>query len=288
MKRLIICLIAVMALSAVLAGALHAEDNKVTLVYVEWDCAASSTNLVAAVLQEKMGYEVEMLPVANAAMWQSLATGDADGMVTAWLPGTHADLLAGVEDDVENLGQIVGGARIGWAVPAYVTINSIEEVNAHAAEFNNQIIGIDPGAGLMKLSEQVLVDYELADMTLVEGSDVMMTTALGDAIDNEQWIIVTAWSPHWKFAKWELKYLEDPKGVLGEEEYIGTIVRKGLNEDMPDVYTLLDNFHYEDASQLGMLMGWNAEEGADRYENALRFMEENPELVESWLEGIEM
>ena len=34
----------------------------------------ASTNVVKAVLQEKMGYDVEVLPVAAAAMWQATAT----------------------------------------------------------------------------------------------------------------------------------------------------------------------------------------------------------------------
>lgn len=283
MKRLIITIVAMLALGLAIAGTIAAEDNTVTIAYVEWDCAASSTNVVAAVLHEKMGYDVEIIPVTAAAMWQAIATGDADAMVTAWLPVTHANYLEEVQDDVVNLGPIVHGARLGWAVPTYVTINSMEEINDHAAEFNNQIIGIDPGAGLMQLSEQAIEEYGMTEMTLVEGSDVMMTTALGDAVNNNEWIIVTAWSPHWMFGVWDLKYLEDPKTVLGEEEHIDTIVRKGLEEDMPEVYQFLDNFAWKDANQLQMVMAWNAEEGADRYENALRFIEENPEQVQSWI-----
>ncbi len=264
-------------------GTSFAEEKNVRLAYVEWDCAAASTTVVQAVLQEKMGYNVEILPVAAAAMWQATATGDVDGMVTAWLPVTHADYYERVKDDVENLGPIVHGARLGWAVPSYVTIDSLTELNENADKFNGRVIGIDPGAGLMRLSEQAIEEYQMDNMELVEGSDATMTAALDNAIKRNEWIIVTAWSPHWMFGAYDLKYLKDPKNVLGEEEYIATIVRKDLKEDMPEVYEFLDRFSWKDANQLQMVMAWNAQPRADRYENAKRFIRENEEQVNQWL-----
>jgi glycine betaine/proline transport system substrate-binding protein len=260
-----------------------AGKGKVKIAYVEWDCAAASTNVVKAVLQERMGYEVEIIPVAAAAMWQALGTGDADAMVTAWLPVTHAAYLDKVKGKVENLGPIVGGAKLGWAVPSYVTIDSIAQLNDNADKFNGKIIGIDPGAGLMALSEKVMEEYGLDKMELIEGSGATMTATLANAIRDKEWVVVTAWSPHWMFGKWDLKYLDDPKNVLGEEEHIDTVVRKGLKADMPEVYAFLDKFSWKDTKQLQMVMAWNQEKGSDRYENAVRFIKENKEQVDSWL-----
>lgn len=281
LKRTITLLVAAMLVAA-LAVPAFAGKGKVRIAYVEWDCAAASTNLVRAVLQEEMGYDVEIIPVAAAAMWQAVGTGDVDAMVTAWLPVTHADYFEKVKSTVKNLGPIVGGAKLGWAVPTYVKAESIADLNKYADKFDNKIIGIDPGAGLMRLSEKAVKDYGLK-LDLMEGSGATMTAALANAVKKNEWVVVTAWSPHWMFGKWDLKYLEDPKGVLGEEEHIDTIVRSDLEQDMPEVYAFLDNFQYKDANQLQMLMAWNQEEGADRYENAKRFIKENPEIVKSWM-----
>lgn len=257
------------------------DKGKVKIAYVEWDCATASTNVAKAAL-EKMGYDVEVLPVAAAAMWQAVATGDVDGMVTAWLPVTHGDYLAKVKDKVVNLGPIVGGARLGWAVPSYVEVDSIADLKGMADKFDGKIIGIDPGAGLMKLSEQAMKDYALDDYSLVEGSGATMTAALSGAIKDKKWIVVTAWSPHWMFGRWDLKYLKDPKGVLGEEETINTIVRKGLKEDMPEVYAFFDKFSWKDPNQLQMVMAWNQESGTTPEENAKKFLKEHPEMFEKW------
>ncbi|MDY0161856.1 glycine betaine ABC transporter substrate-binding protein [Desulfobotulus sp.] len=276
-------ILAFLAFALFLGNGTALAQKKVRLAYVEWDCAAASTTLVQAVLQEKLGYEVEILPVAAAAMWQAIATGNVDGMVTAWLPVTHADYYARVKDRVEDLGPIVGGAKLGWAVPSYVTINSIEEIQAHADQFKNKIIGIDPGAGLMRLSEQAMKDYKLDKMELLEGSGATMTAALDTAIRRKEWVVVTAWSPHWMFGTWDLKYLDDPKGVLGGEEQIHTIVRKNLKKEMPEVYQVLKNFAWKDPGQLQRVMAWDQEPRADRYENAKRFILENEAQVNAWL-----
>lgn len=255
--------------------------GRVTLTYVEWDCAVASTYVVQAMLQEKLGYNVEVLPVSGAAMWQALATGDADAMVTAWLPVTHANYLEQVKGQVEELSVVAREAKIGLVVPEYVTISSITEMNANADKFKGRIVGIDPGAGIMGLTEEVIDEYGLTNFELVEGSGATMAAALQDAVRNDEWIAVTGWSPHWKFGRWDLKYLEDPKGIYGDEEYIGTIVRKGLDKDMPEVYNFLENFSWTQ-NQMAQVMVWN-QEGSDPYDSAKRFIEENPELVNEWL-----
>jgi glycine betaine/proline transport system substrate-binding protein len=228
-----------------------------------------------------MGYRVRITPVSAAAMWQSVASGDTDGMVAAWLPTTHGHYLEKVKEDVEDLGPNLEGTRIGLVVPAYVSIDSIAELNDNAERFDDRIIGIDPGAGLMSKTEKVIEAYGL-DLKLIEGSGATMTAALSDAIKNEDWIVVTGWTPHWKFARWELKYLDDPKGIYGGAEQINTIVRKGLAKDMPEVHRVLDRFYWT-PEEMAELMVWNQEKGADPYENARRWVRENPERVNEWI-----
>lgn len=51
--------------------------------------------------------------------------------------------------------------------------------NASAAEqVNKTIIGIDPGSGIMSLTDQALKDYKLDDWTLISSSSAAMTATL--------------------------------------------------------------------------------------------------------------
>jgi len=178
-------------------------EETVELGYVLWDCANASTHVMAALIEDELGKNVNVTSVDAGPMWMGIARGDFDGMVTAWLPGTHAAYWEQTQDDVENLGANLDGARIGLVVPEYVTANSIDELNDYIDEFGGDITGIDPGAGIMAATEEAIEEYDL-DYNLLSGSDAAMTAALERAIDREEWIIVTGWTPHWKFASYEI------------------------------------------------------------------------------------
>lgn len=148
-----------------------------------------------------------------------------------------------------------------------------------------KIIGIDPGAGLMKATANVITEYELNDWELVEGSSAAMTAALTKAYENQEPIIVTGWTPHWMFSKFDMKYLEDPKGVYGEDEQIHTIVRKGLKEDQPSAYAFLDKFEWETADMEKVML--DITDGKSPEEAAADWVNNNEEKVNQWVEGIE-
>ncbi len=254
--------------------------ERIELGYVLWDSEIASTHVVAAVIEDELGHMVNLRAVDAGPMWMGVARGDFDAIVAAWLPSTHEAYLEQTRGQVENLGPNLKGARIGWVVPEYVPVNSIEELNEYRNEFNGQIIGIDPGAGLMAASDEALDDYDL-DYNLVEGSDAAMTAALRRAIEREEWIVVTGWTPHWKFVAYDLKYLEDPRNSFGDEEHIATIVNPGLQEKAPDVYEFLDNFYWttDDMGEVMMMI----EEDMEPFEAARQWISENRDMVEGWL-----
>ncbi|MGI6549841.1 MAG: glycine betaine ABC transporter substrate-binding protein [Syntrophomonadales bacterium] len=275
----LLCMVFLVA-TVVGCGGDSADKKTAKILYVEWACATATSHVVAEVLESKLGYDVELVPVTAAAMYEGLAGGSGDATFCSWLPVTHKEYMDKMGDRVENLGVNMEGAKLGLTVPEYVTINSIDELNGVKDRFDGKIIGIDPGAGIMGLTEQAIEDYQL-DYELVEGSDSTMTAALKKAIDNQDWVVVTGWTPHWKFARWDLKFLEDPKLSLGEEEQLNTVVRRGLKEDMPDAYEFFDKFRWTSDDLANAIV--MAEDMGDSEEAAAKWVEENEELVNSWL-----
>ncbi|CQR47042.1 Glycine betaine/carnitine transport binding protein GbuC precursor [Paraliobacillus sp. PM-2] len=259
-------------------------NEEIELVYVEWDTEVASTNVIAQVLEEQ-GYDVSVTPLDNAVMWQSVATGDADGMVAAWLPGTHGKLYEEYKDQLVDLGANLEGAKIGLVVPQYMDVTTIGDLKDVAGELDSTITGIEPGAGVVQAAEQSVEDYGLDSFSVETSSSGAMATALGEAIENEEPIVVTGWSPHWKFSKYDLKYLEDPEGSFGEEEIIGTMVREGLEEDSPVAYQVLDNFAWSPADIESVML--EIQNGTDPEEAAANWIENNQDKVDEWTAGLE-
>jgi glycine betaine/proline transport system substrate-binding protein len=87
------------------------------------------------------------------------------------------------------------------------------------------------------------------------------------------------------FARWELRFLEDPRGVYAKTENIHTVVRPGFVEDYPDAAEFLRNFRLS-AAQLQGLMDRMRDPNADPEQIARRWVEGHAQVVDSWLPGI--
>ncbi|CAM3885551.1 glycine betaine ABC transporter substrate-binding protein [Lederbergia lenta] len=148
-----------------------------------------------------------------------------------------------------------------------------------------KITGIDPGAGIMEATERAIEEYELTDWDLVSGSSAAMTAALKKAYDKEDPIIITGWTPHWKFSKYDLKYLEDPKGAYGGAEEIRTIGRTGLEKDLPEAYQILQQFKWTE-EDMGTIMV-AIEEGEKPEVAAQAWVDDNADKVAEWTDGVE-
>lgn len=285
-KKILITATLILSLATVLVGCQNpasskSEETTIKMVYVNWAEGIAMTNLAKVILEDKMDYTVELTMADVAPIFTSLASGDQDVFMDAWLPVTHQSYMKEYGDELETLGTNFEGARIGLVVPEYMNIQSIEELNDLALDLEGQIIGIDSGAGIMSTAETAIEEYGLS-LSLLPGSGPAMTASLETAISKELPIVVTGWEPHWKFARWDLKFLEDPKGVFGESETIYTIARNNFSEDMPQVAKFFDNFEMS-SQELGDLMGAIADSSEDPDVVAKEWMDAHPELISSWI-----
>ena len=163
--------------------------------------------------------------------------------------------------------------------------NSAGDTVSIGEQVDYKIVGIEPGAGLTELSQNTLKEYEnLKGWELVESSTAGMLGSLEQAIRNKEPIIITGWTPHWKFSEYDLKFLEDPKGTLGGTENINTIVRKGLENDLPGAYTILDRFYWEPEDMETVM--YDAQNSSFE-DAAIKWIEENQGKVDEWTKGID-
>ncbi len=263
-----------------------AQDAKpVKIGWAAWSDAEFVTKLAARLIKDEMGREVDLVQTDVAPLYQGVARGDLDVMMMAWLPQTHADYFAKVKDKVDTLGSVYEGAKLGWVVPSYIPeseIASIEDLKKPevAKKLKNTVQGIDPGAGLTRLSQDALKTYGLDDYKLQISSEAGMLTTVNRAERSKNWFVATSWSPHWMFGKYELRYIADPKKALGEAEHVDVLARKGFREDNAEVAGFLSRMKLPIAD-LEKAMFTAQETSYD--EAVATYIKDHPDQIKAWI-----
>jgi|SRR5690625_261043 len=247
-----------------------------------WPDHAGVAHLYEHVLEEN-GYDAEVRDTVDVApAYDALAEGELDVYGTAWPERTQKDYWEEHQDNLEDLGAVYDDARLFLAVPEYSEITSIEELPDHADELNGQITGIESGAGLsVIIEEEVIPHYGLDDdFELQLSSASGMVGELDEAIDNEEEIVVTLWTPYWATEQYDVRALEDPDEVYGEPESVRTLARAGFSDEYPEIARMIENFSLT-TEQIADLQDTIVNEVEDDVPAAVdAWLEENPEVLD--------
>jgi glycine betaine/proline transport system substrate-binding protein len=274
--------------AAVTSRAAREAPGEIRIGWTAWTDAEVVTNIARRILEDRLDVDVELVMADIGIQYQGVANGDLDAMLMAWQPLTHRDYWRRFADDVVNLGVLYTRARLGWAVPAYVPESELHSITdladpAVRRKFGGRIQGIDPGSGLMQVSELAVSQYGLNDWELVSASGAAMTAALARAIERNEPIIVTAWSPHWMFARWDLRYLDDPRRVFGGRERIHVLVRQGFYQDFPPEISEFLARMFLPIDELEAALLTATEESVDVAVS--EYLEQHADRVEYWVTG---
>ena len=274
---------AVLSFTACKQGAKKGDEEKgekseqVKILYPNWAEGIAFTHLAKAVLDEE-GYDVKITPLEPGPIYASLAKGDADLMLDAWLPHTHSDYWEKYGDNLVKIGESFSGGTTGLVVPHYVDVESIKDLNDHVDKFDGKITGIGSGAGIHRNTEKAIKEYDL-DYKQVTSSGPAMMASLKRTYDKEEPIIITGWKPHHMWADYDLKYLEDTKEVF-PKDVCAIVSRTGFKENYPVLYKFFTNFNLKE-EQLYDLMD-KIDKGEDELEAAKEWYHNNRDVVEAW------
>ena len=278
--RNLLSLALIVGLIASFAACTSSDDGKekVTILYPNWVEAVAYSHLSKVALEEQ-GYTVELTNLDPGLIFAELSKENSKGDVfmDAWLPNTHKHYWEDYGDKLVKLGESFSEGTTGLVVPSYLPINSIEELNENKEKFDGKIIGIDSGAGIHKDTYEAIEEYGL-DFEQITSSGPAMVAALQKATRIEDWIVITGWKPHIKWTQYDLKFLEDPKGVY-PTDVCAILSRRGFEEDMPQAAGYFKNFHLSDA-QLNDLMSTIDENGNEA--SARMWYGANKTLVDGW------
>lgn len=285
---------------------------KITIKLAEnpWTGAQVNAAVAKQLLEEKLGYTVEIVSIDENAQWPALANGDLSASLEVW-PSGHADNIAQYIDDqkvVENAGELGVVGRIGWYQPSYV-VAAHPELATWEGFKNPELAGLfstaetgDKGQFLSGDPSWVQYDESIVDGLGLElqvtyaGSEEAIVAALDSAYSREEPVLFYFWTPHSIFAKYDLTRVSLPdysdecyakaasSGVDCDypADTLFKIVWAGLKDVAPDAYHLLTNLSYSTDDQIAMIAAVEVD-GKSIDEAAAEWIAANESVWQGWI-----
>jgi glycine betaine/proline transport system substrate-binding protein len=260
-------------------GAYAQEDKTIKIGTMSWEDLTPITAITQRVL-EQAGYTVEVTSFSEWGIaYAALVKGDTQ-IMTSQIDYAAHDYWERNKADLEKISPVSHGLFQAIAVPKYVTIDSLEQLNDNADKFNFQIIGIEPGSGLMQDAAEAMTEYGITNLQLIPGSTAAMTAALKSATDRQEWIAVAVWEPSWMVQRYDTKWLADPKGVFPPPQGYYWIGQKGFSESHPHAREIIAGIFLPLADNNAINSAVNDGQTLDEAVDA--WMAAHEELVARW------
>ncbi len=289
-----------------------AAAEKPVIKFAENPWSGSAVNVAVAkiLLEEQMGYPVEVTTLDENAQWTALATGDLHASLEVW-PSGHAENVAEYIDGqkvVENGGLLGPVGEIGWFTPKYMIDQHPElatwegfadpelaKLYATAETGDKgQFLAGDPS--WVQYEEQIIPNLGLSMQVVVAGSEEAILAALDAAYSREDAVLFYFWTPHSIFAKYDLMLVELPE--YSDECYakaesggvdcaypsddLFKIFSAELKDYAPDAYTFLKNFNYTTQDQITMIAAVELDNKSAE-EAARAWIDANEATWKAWL-----
>ena len=172
-------------------------------------------------------------------MFDLLAQGQVDMVVSAWLPGSHGGYLAPIEDEVVKLG-VLYEPRAIWGVPDYVPIDAVASLQdlarpLVARRMDKLIQGIGPGAGISRFSREIVARHRLDEQgyEFRNGTLDDCVGAFERAVAERRWAVVPLWQPQYLHHRHRIRALADPEGLLRGADAATIVLRRDAAALLP-------------------------------------------------------
>jgi glycine betaine/proline transport system substrate-binding protein len=289
-----------------------ASEPKPTLKLVQnpWSASELNVNVAKIILEEKMGYPVEIVTLDESAQWAALASGDAHASLEVW-PSGHGDNIAKYIDEqkaVENGGPLGPVGKIGWYIPSYMveqdaSLTSFEAFKdpAKAALFATAETGemgqfLAGSPGWTQYDADIIKNLGLNLEVVSAGSEEAVLSAVAAAYDRKEPVLFYFWTPHSIHAKYDLTEVKLPEysdacyekvasgGV--DCDYPADVLFKIFWSDLktfaPEAYTMLKNMNYTTEDQINLIAAVELD-GKKVDEAARAWVDGNEAKWQAWL-----
>jgi glycine betaine/proline transport system substrate-binding protein len=277
------------------------DKPTIKLIANTWPASELNVNVAANLIENQLGYPVEIIALDEQAQWDALAAGDGDASLEVW-PSGHGERIAQYIDEqgvVENGGELGVIGQIAWYTPQYVVDANPALATwegFQGAEVAQQFATAETGdkgtffagpLGWTQYDQQIMDTLGLDFQVINTASEEALLAQMAAKYERQEPVLFYFYKPHAIFTKYDLVQVELPACTKEEHEAKvaeGTvdcaypddrlikIFNPKLQESAPDVYNLLKNFNYTTDDQIEMLgmldAGQTVEEAAQAWIDA--------------------
>ncbi|HEV8563600.1 MAG TPA: ABC transporter substrate-binding protein [Actinomycetota bacterium] len=289
------------------------SDVTISIAVNGWVGSAANANVAANLLQDKLGYTVELVEIDEYGQFQKLATGDLDATLEVWPSGHAQDYADYIEsgNGVVDAGLNGVDGQIGWWIPTYMLTDYPELATWEGFKGNESLFATsetgDKGRILDGDPTFVTFDQPIADNlgldleVVYAGSEAAQLASLDAAYSNQEPFLFYFWTPHWAQEKYDLTNVELPavsdacteaaskKATFDQYAcaYPPDPLYKALNEDLatkaPAAFALLSAMSYTNDDQNGI--GLDISDGMDGADAAQKWIDANPTVWQPWVDA---
>lgn len=267
------------------------ERDDISLVYVNWVEGVAMAHVMHELLEDSLNMNVDRMSevTGGGTAFSSVASGAADVFVEAWLPITHSSAMEEHEGELKKVSQWYDRTTVGLAVPTYTDIQSVDDIADHRDALNGRIHGIESGAAVNQQARDILANNNIEGFEVLASSGPATWSQLQRSVENEDPIIVTGWQPHWKWGRYDLRYIEGAQtgqtDVFGEPEDIFAVARTDFDEQFPErVVQFFDNVKVNNEELNALMQPYRPDADTDDpYEAAQQWIQDHRETVSNWI-----
>jgi glycine betaine/proline transport system substrate-binding protein len=287
------------------------RDTTINIAVNAWVGSAANANVAKALLEDKLGYTVELTEIDEYAQFPALSTADLDATLEVWPSGHAKDVKKYI--DAQN-GVVDGGlngvnGQIGWWIPTYMLDSNPELATWEGFKGNEDLFKTAESGSAGQLLDgdpsYVTFDQAIADnlglnlKVVYAGSEAAELSALDAAYQKQDPILMYFWTPHWAQEKYELTNVELPEVTPACEAAASDNVddyacayppdplfkafNDGLEAKAPAAFALLSAFSYTNDDQNGI--GLDISNKMDPLGAAQKWIDANPDVWQPWVDA---
>lgn len=303
----LVALVALVALVVAACGggaASTGPKGTVNIAVNPWVGYTADAAVVAYVLKEKMGYQVNLKDLKEDVSWQGFDSGEVDVILENW---GHPDLekIYITEKKVAmDAGQTGNVGVIGWYVPKWLAdanpdITDAKNLGKYADLFKTsesgdkgQFLGTDPS--YVQYDEALVKNLGLNFKVIFTGSENATIEAIKTAVTQKKALLFYWWDPHWLNSQVELTRIGLPAYTAGcdadkekvacdyPETPLNKIISTKFNTSGGDAATMIKKFNWTNADQ-NLVADAITNGGMTPEQAAKKWVDEHEAAWKAWL-----